>query len=209
MQLLGHITLNLSLSLYLLWFIPQLLLNARRHNTEGLSYLMHGLLFIGYLADLLYGFGRDMQWQYQMVTIIGLFCLSYQHDQIRRYGLQSRVEKIVFAVVTLVILLGFSAAIYDLTTLTHSKAYYDAAGMVSNICWFSFTIPQIIKNYRQKSTQGLSLMFVMISIFICVFDNISAWALYWDYPSKIGLPLSLLKKIILLWQFYNYSGKSR
>ena len=188
MPLLGQITLNLSLTLYLLWFVPQLWLNARRHDTEGLSYWMHGLLFIGYLADLMYGFGRDMQWQYRMVTIIGLLCLSYQHYQIARYGLHDRVEKIIFAIITLLILLGFSATIYDITTLSHSKQAYDTAGMMSNFCWFSFAIPQIIKNYRQKSTLGLSLMFVIISLLISLFDNISAWALYWDYPSKIGLP---------------------
>src|SRR5438445_7099169 len=90
----GEITVNISSLIYFVWFVPQIWLNYRRKNTDGLSLWMHGLLLLGYSADLLYGFGRDMQWQYRMVTIVGLFFLFIQHYQFGRYGLHSKAIKL-------------------------------------------------------------------------------------------------------------------
>lgn len=203
-QTLGELTLNLSFVLYCVWFFPQLLLNAKRQDTRGLSYLMHALLFVGYFADLMYGFGRHMQWQYRAVTVIGLCCLALQHYQIARYGLRARYEKQWFYAFTLAMVALLVFAILQITIIGHSKTYYDIAGLVSGACWFLFSLPQIVVNFRHRSTQGLSISFVVISLLICIFDNISAWALGWDYPSKIGLPLTLLKKGLLLGQMVYY-----
>ena len=47
------------------------------------------LLLISW-CDLIYGFGREMQWQYRMVTVVGLLSLSIQHYQFGRYGLHTK-----------------------------------------------------------------------------------------------------------------------
>src|SRR3990167_9795020 len=86
----GYITLNLSFILYLIFFVPQLFHNARHSRIQQLSLGMHYVFCTAYLMDLAYGFGRDMQWQYKTVTIVGLASLTVQHFQIYRSGLADR-----------------------------------------------------------------------------------------------------------------------
>ena len=80
------------------------------------------------------------------------------------------------------------------------------AGMISNFCWFTFFIPQIIKNYVDQSTEGLSVSFVLLSIFSALCDVISTYALNYDWPSQYYVPISLAQKFIVLGQgiYYRY-----
>jgi uncharacterized protein with PQ loop repeat len=208
MNLLGHITLNLSLSIYLIWFVPQIILNFKRKNTEGLSMLMFGILCIGYLSDLMYGFGTGMQWQYRTVTIVGLCSLAIQHYQFDRYGLHRSTEKYTYYALSFLYLAWLSYAIFAIKSGFHSRDFYDFAGMLANMCWFSYMLPQIFKNYFNKSTVGLSIYFVCFAIFLNLCDSTSAWTLGWDYPSKIGPAVTLLGNLTLLFQVIYY-GQSR
>jgi uncharacterized protein with PQ loop repeat len=66
--------------------------------------------------------------------------------------------------------------------------------------------PQIIKNYRNQSVQGLSVAFVLIALFLNLCDATSAWTLAWDYPRKIGPVISFLGNFILLFQVFYYAS---
>jgi uncharacterized protein with PQ loop repeat len=70
-------------------------------------------------------------------------------------------------------------------------------------------LPQIIKNYVNKSTMGLSHYFVFIAIFLNMCDSTSAWALGWDYPSKIGPAVALIGNLILLRQIFYYEKRNK
>jgi len=201
----GNISLNISFVIYFMWFIPQIILNFKRKNTEGLSILMHSILFIGYLCDLMYGFGCSMQWQYRMVTIIGLISLSIQHYQIGHYGLHHPQEKQFYKVLTILYPLLFIFCLSAIQFSHFNKSIFDLFGLCTNACWLIYGIPQIIKNYNNQSTLGLSTVFVCFSIFLNLCDTTSAWALNWDYPSKIGPMLSLTQNLILLSQVIYYA----
>lgn len=203
-HLIGEITLSISSIVYFIWFLPQLWMNFKRKNTDGLSLWMHGLLLLGYSADLLYGFGRHMQWQYRAVTIVGLICLFIQHMQFACYGMHSKAIKINFALLTLMVAVVFSYAVLNFTVLHHGKRYYDIAGFISDVCWMTYLFPQILKNFRQKSTQGLSVSFVVLSVVISLLDMTSTFALHWDWPSVLSSSVALLKKFILVFQIFYY-----
>lgn len=205
----GEITLSFSTLVYFIWFVPQLWLNFKRRDTEGLSYWMHGLLFMGYCADLMYGFGEHMQWQYRAVTIVGLLSLCIEHIQIGRYGLHSRAEKWNYVGISLLVLVMLCYALYSLIDVRHRMSFYNAMGMISNVCWFLWVLPQIIKNYVRKSTEGLSLAFVLISVLLSACDLVSAYSLNWSWPSLLGAPLTLIKKTVLLLQYYIYRKGSK
>lgn len=202
---LGEITLSVSTVVYIIWFLPQIFENFQRKSTQGLSLWMHGLLLLGYSADLLYGFGRHMQWQYRMVTIIGLLCLFVQHMQFARYSLKTNAEKWNFYVLTLLTIVVFSYAVLNFTVLQHGKKYYDIAGFISDACWATYMFPQIIKNFRLKSTRGLSIGFVAISIVLSFLDITSTFALHWDWPSIFSECVTLIKKSILVFQIVYYT----
>lgn len=204
-HMIGEVSLDLSTLIYFIWFIPQLKLTFKRKSTEGLSLWMHGLLISGYLADLVYGFGREMPLQYRMVTVSGLFYLGFEHFQFWRYGLKTLIDRITFYCFNFVFSFFLIYAILTITIDKESKFFYDMAGMISNFCWLTFFIPQIIKNFKEKSTKGLSFSFVILSLFTTLLDMISTFALNYDWPSKVGIPITLLKKLILVSQFVYYN----
>jgi uncharacterized protein with PQ loop repeat len=206
-HLIGEITLSVSSVIYFIWFLPQLWLNFKRKNTDGLSLWMHGLLLLGYSADLLYGFGRHMQWQYRAVTIVGLICLCVQHIQFARFGLHTRVIKNNFIFLTALVVIVFLYALLNFTLFHHGKKYYDMAGFVSSACWMTFLFPQMIKNFRLQSTEGLSNGFVELAILLSLLDLTSAMMLHWDLPSLINPCVSLLKKSVLVFQILYYRKK--
>jgi uncharacterized protein with PQ loop repeat len=207
MSFIGNISLNVSFIGYLLWFLPQISLNFKRKSTEGVSMLMYGILCVAYLCDLMYGFGCHMQWQYRTITIVGLLSLAVQHYQLARYGLRKPSEKLTYLVLNIIYAVLLMVSIYVIYFGHFSQNTFDQLGMCTNMCWFVCSVPQIIKNYYNQSTTGLSLLFVCFSVFLNLCDGTSAWALSWDYPSKVGPLLSLIQNSILLYQI-KYYGKS-
>jgi uncharacterized protein with PQ loop repeat len=197
------------MTIYLVWFIPQVFLNFKRKDTEGLSMLMHGILCIAYLSDLVYGFGLNMQWQYRTVTIVGLCSLSIQHYQFGRYGLHRLAEKYTYLGLNLIFFVLLLYAIYAIKLSFYGRSFYDFAGMLANACYLSYMLPQTIKNYVNKSTLGLSVYFVFIAIILNICDSTSAWTLGWDYPSKIGPAFSLAGNSILLFQIIYYDKRDK
>lgn len=196
----GLISLNLSTCIYFFWFIPQLALTFKRKNTSGLSFAMHSLLTIGYISDLMYGFGCAMPVQYKCVSICGLGYLSIQHYQFIAFN------KLKWkTILTTALLISFLIFSVHIIVFEHrSREFFDTFGMVSNICWFSFMLPQILKNYRRNSVDGLSARFVMLSIFSSGLDTLAAYALGWDWPSKVGAPIGFIQQSIVLWQCFFY-----
>ncbi len=207
MQNIGYLSLNLSFAIYVIWFLPQLYLNFKRKDTEGLSIYMHGILYLAYLADFLYGFGRDMQWQYRIVTVIGFLSLTVQHYQFFRYGLHTNKEKLTFTFLSIFCLLLSSLVVWILLFGELNQSTADIAGMITNVCWLSYMIPQIIQNHQHQSAKGLSFAFVCLSIFLNVCDSTSAWMLGWDYPSKIGPAIAFLGNLILIVQLRYFHFK--
>lgn len=224
MQNIGAISLNISFVIYFIWFIPQIVLNFKRKNTEGLSLLMHTLLCLGYLCDLIYGFGLKMQWQYRMVTCTGLLCLTIQHYQFGKYELFHSRQKMIYVLLSVIFLFLFGYGIHIIfyhqplfvSFIAHyfnlndnQQNFYDSVGMLTNVCWFSYALPQIWTNFKLREAQGLSLVFILFSIFLNLCDSTSAWALQWDYPSKIGPLIALLQNSILLSQVIYYAKHNR
>ncbi|HLB56971.1 MAG TPA: PQ-loop repeat-containing protein [Coxiellaceae bacterium] len=208
-HLIGEITLSISSVIYCVWFIPQIWENFQRKSTDGLSLWMHGLLFLGYSIDLMYGFGRHMQWQYCLVTIVGLIFLFIQHYQFARYDLKSKTEYWNFAVLSCLVIFALLFSILNITVFHHNKWYYDKAGYVETGCYFAYVFPQIIKNYCKKSTLGLSRLFVTFSILLGFLDFISALTLHWDLPSLLMPSVDIIKKLILVLQMMYYAKKTQ
>lgn len=200
----GEITLSISTVIYCIWLLPQIFLNYRCKNTDGLSLWMHGLLLLGYSADLSYGFGRHMQWQYRLVTIVGLIFLLVQHIQFARYGLKTKSIVLNYLFLTILVMIVFTYAISNFILADHGKQYYDMAGFISDLCWMTYLLPQLIKNYRLKSTAGLSMWFVFFALCLGVLDAISTFMLHWDWPSVLSVGITMLKKLILVFQVVYY-----
>lgn len=209
MYWLGQLSLTLSTCLYFVWFVPQLILTFKRKDTSGLSLWMHSILFLGYLTDLMYGFGQHLPIQYRLVTIAGLISLAIEHYQFGYYGLMSSGERNNYRAISLALLIIFISVLYNITLRVDSASVYNIVGIISMFCWLVFAMPQIIKNYQNQSTEGLSFSFVVLSVVTGILDLISTYALNWPWASKVGAPLGLIQKIILLIQCYGYQKQNK
>jgi uncharacterized protein with PQ loop repeat len=204
-NLIGNIALNISFIVYLVLYLPQVIHNLRRKSTNGLSFLMHALLVIGYIADMMYGFGRHMQLQYRLVSVIGLICLGFQHFQIGYY--QKPTANYIIATVLLLGFLGY--ALYAIIGPALPAHEYINAGYIAWAVGVVYTLPQVWKNYRFSSALGVSLLFIIFDIISSSCDSISAWCLNWDLPSKIGSPIEVALGFVLLIQTLYFVKKDR
>ena len=203
-SMIGNITLNISFVLYLTLCIPQTVHNLIHKNTSGLSLLMYLIFCTSWIADLMYGFGNHMQWQYRMVTLTGLFFLSIQFVQLGMY------RKITYRYFLLGLYL-LSFLIFSITAVSvfaMSRVFYDAMGVVAEVSGFLYMLPQIYKNFKIKSVESLSLFFILIDVISSFCDSITAWTLHWDYPSRFGEPFVFTFGVILLLQFVFYKPKT-
>ena len=199
-HIIGEITLNVSFVLYLFLCLPQVIHNLRYKNTKGLSLWMHVVFTSSYILDLMYGFGLHMQLQYRLVTLVGLCGLAIQHVQLGLY--QKRNWHYVTATVFLLSLLIFSLS--GITVVHYSRSVYDSIGMIDQVLAVMYMLPQILKNSRLQSIASLCVWFILIDMMTACLDTVTAFALHWDYPSKVGPPIILLVGCILIWQFYRY-----
>lgn len=77
MENFGYITLNISLIIYFIIFLPQTIHNQFKHKTFEISLWTHSLMIIANSLDLIYAIGFNMQWQYILVDIILLSFFNY------------------------------------------------------------------------------------------------------------------------------------
>ncbi|MFU8797920.1 MAG: PQ-loop repeat-containing protein [Gammaproteobacteria bacterium] len=208
--LIGQITLSISFVFYLALLAPQLIHNWKYRSTQTLSLGMHYLMCSAYILDLLYSFGRHMQWQYKVVTIVGILSLAIQHWQIYQYSELNPQQRRHYRILTGLLCASIGVIIGILITESSwSPKIFVWAGGGAQIASLIYVIPQIIKNYTLRSTRGVSLYFVFMMIFLGGCDTVSAWALGWDWPSQYGAPLGIALKLILLYQFFVFSKVSR
>jgi uncharacterized protein with PQ loop repeat len=184
MNQLGNIALNISVATYLLYFVPQLIHN-HKHHSQNLSWGLHILYIGGMCCDLIYGFGNHLTIQYRFVTIVGLICLAAQHLQLLR-------SKTCKKSMSLLASLLYAAAIMPLVLNIHlNTKTYNYIGLLSQLCWWSAFIPQIIKNYQTKNGDALASMFIALTITCSILDLIAAVCLHWPYPSIISPPIMI------------------
>jgi uncharacterized protein with PQ loop repeat len=194
----GNITLNISSVCYFIFYLPQILHNLAYKKVDHLSMWMQFILCIATMADLLYGFGRGMPWQYRAVTIVGLISLAIQQWQICWYSHRSHLK--------MTLLLGtlLALSIYCVVHKNLNMTALMLAGMLAQLGGMVYALPQIMKNFAIRTSDGLSFYFIVLGILLDACDSISAWTLNWDFPSKIGSPLAIAFSLVLLGQFFAY-----
>lgn len=203
-HILGELSLSISTFVYLFWLLPQIWHNFKRQSTLGLSQSLHAILFIGYCFDLIYGFGLHMQWQYRLVTILGLFGLCLQHLQIAWYSSIDQLQKNNFVLLTLFLFILLSFAIITVLFIKHSLPFYNMAGLIDSASSLTYILPQIWFNFRLRSTKGISILFVYLSIFIASCDFNSAICLNWNWPSLLGPLVGLFAHALIVLQIFFY-----
>ena len=202
----GSISLNVSLLLYCVYYIPQDIRNLRESCLEHMSFWFHALLFVAATCDFYYGFGYIVQWQYRLVTIIIFTLLLIQHIQL--YRLAYRYNRIVMikrmhclSVVIIILLLGLLPALLSPISMS---VLFITMGWIERICTWGYAIPQIVKNAEQRNSSAISPLFLILAVLTAICDSISAFVFHWGPSTIYGAPVSVVLHLVLLFQYCHY-----
>ncbi|MCF6807356.1 PQ-loop repeat-containing protein [Thiotrichales bacterium 19S9-12] len=202
METIGLISLNISLVIYCIYFIPQIIYNQMIKKTEQISLVTQSLMILANICDLIYGFYLFMPWQYKFVTILSLGFLLIQQIQI---GLKQYKNLNFIGISVLLIFLLF-VAINIISNESLPLESINLFGLVTNFIYWFYWIPQIIYNYKNKQADGFSLTFLSLILLASVCDAISAITLSWNYPSIIGPFVIIILVTIVLAQRKHYKS---
>ncbi|MGQ4001925.1 PQ-loop repeat-containing protein [Francisellaceae bacterium CB299] len=202
MQNIGYITLNISLIIYIVHFLPQTIHNQFKHTTANISLWTHTLMIIANSLDLVYAVGFNLEWQYILVDVILISFLFIQQLQI----LNDRKNKFV-VLHTLFLLLFLLLVVLLILYATVSQNGLLLLGSFSGVIYNIYWLPQIYKNYKQKNAEGFSIYFLGLSLISVSCDISSAIFLGWPIISVItSVGLSTLLFIqIFQYLFYRAS----
>ena len=204
-ETLGNFTLNLSFVLYLIVYVPQIRHNRSKKHLVQLSTSLHMILMTSFVLDLTYGFLKPLPWQYRAVSLVALSLLGIQQLQLMQLARQ-RGQLILFTalgifsftlILTLTGFFYFEPKAYPIKTI-------GLIGWISRIGFLSYTVPQILQNYRLNSAQALNTTYLGLSLFLSLLDLTSAWCLDWGWPNKLGTPFTISLTLVLLWQKNQY-----
>ncbi len=202
---LGQISLNLSFSIYLFLYLPQVIHNQQQTTLNGLSILMHVILYLAYVFDLIYGFGTNLPWQYRCTSGVGCVLLSIQHFQFLSHFKQhpQRVFETFFYILfpCIVILVAYGVYLKPFANLS-----IQYIGYLSQMGFVIAFLPQILKSKQLQSSQSVNIIYILLNAMLASLDLISAWQLHWGWPNKLGAILNLLFTGILLIQYRKYKN---
>jgi hypothetical protein len=203
---LTNYTLYISFVLYVSLLLPQVFYNLKRRSVDGLSWGMHLLLITSYIFDIGFSVGTLMPWQYYAIPMTEVPILMVQHVQFKVYRREYQPRGYVIITISLLLL-----AITMIALLSRRAQYaylFPLFGFVSLTGWSIANIPQIILNFRSRSTEGLVVSYAFVSCIAHSSDIISAYGLNWGIPIKIGSPFAFLLGLILISQYYYYRQPS-
>lgn len=193
--LIGNISLNISMVLYLINYIPQIIYNGTQQKISGLSFYFHYLLLLSSLFDLIYGLGAHLPWQYCLVSILYIVYLFIQHVQIKKVLPDPYFYYGVYLILTIACG-GFIALFF----FKQDRTLFIIFGYASQVTGWMCCFPQIIKNMGTLSALSLSIFYLLLDLFSNICDNISAWTLSWPMPSKLGAIFSTMICFMLIYQ---------
>ncbi|OIN83014.1 PQ-loop repeat-containing protein [Francisella sp. TX07-6608] len=201
MENFGYITLNISLIIYFIIFLPQTIHNQFKHKTFEISLWTHSLMIIANSLDLIYAIGFNMQWQYILVDIILLSFLTIQQLQI----LNDRREKYIFIhTISIFLYLFLVIVVIYFTSLSNQILLWfgSISGVIYNLYW----LPQIYKNYRQKQAEGFSIFYLGLSLISIICDINSAIFLGWPLVSVIVSSCLFILVLTQIIQYFYYKS---
>ena len=208
---LGEITLNLSLFLYFVHFIPQIYHNIKTPHYGNISLNTQIIYFIATGLDMIYGLGFSYNWQYILADILYLGFLSVQQYQIMKAGYHHKaIHGALFTWAFAVIIIGlylFQHHNLGVFIGRFDKDIFWAAGGASSFLWIVLWLPQFAKHIQQKQANGFARVFWIIAILMATCDIISALVFGWKWLNVATSGFLLLTHITLLSQSFYYSKK--
>ena len=183
-----------------IWF--QIYCNYKRQSVKGLSDLMLFGYLAAYVAQTFFIFTTDFPISAQFMVPLSMWAVVMMVVQRFMYSFgKGYIQTFVGSyMVFLTIVVCCVPLAYHYPDQVN---YY--SGWAATFLWALFPIPQMIKMYQTKSTEGFSFSFVLIMTLGGVFEFISSIILRLPLPMMITIVRSFLCNLIFCIQFYLYN----
>ena len=142
---------------FFLAFWPQIILNFKRKSTHGLSDFLFIGYFYGYSFYMLYAYCLNLPLAHKIMIPLGFFAIlilifqRFYYSESKDNGLRLffKLSILFFAILTIF-------------AIKHSSFIGHISGWLMMFIFAIYQFPQIFKNYKNKSIQGLSFGLVSI-----------------------------------------------
>ncbi|MDQ5890899.1 MAG: hypothetical protein QG604_773 [Candidatus Dependentiae bacterium] len=205
----------IHLSEYIAWIpmilfcgapLAQVYLNWCKQSTKSLSQWTVFLGISGLMCSLLYDHFMCLPFAYRVMHPLILLAWTMLALQEFWYSGRKSVSKEIAysyaAVVTIALAVLFWGGMYPLEVGF-------STGWLFTILYAIFQLPQLIKNQREKSVEGLSIWYVvMLGSAACAELGIAYWRLL-PIQSVLNAVRGLLVYTIFIYQFASFSKKKR
>jgi uncharacterized protein with PQ loop repeat len=198
---LGHITLNISLMIYLILFLPQTVHNQIYHKTKHISLWTHSLMILAISLDLIYAIGSFINWQYILVDSVLLIFLVIQQFQILN---DDRCYKIYLH--SIVVIAYMCVVMYIIACVNIYNDKIEILGYISGIIYTVYWLPQLYKNFMTKSANGFGIIYLILTMVVLMCDLVSAVSLNWPLPSLLTSVFLIIITALLIFQYYYYKS---
>ncbi|OHS96425.1 PQ loop repeat family protein [Tritrichomonas foetus] len=221
----------LGLSSTIIWMyaqIPQIYMNFKNKSAEGLSFAFLLLLVTGDSTNLI-GALINHGLLTQIITaiwfmIVDVFC-AFQYvfyvwliprcskKKKRQEIVREEYDQIIPAIPLLVA--AASAKSYP-DPYKPPELYGSLLGWVSAVSYLGSRLPQMIKNFRRKKTEGVSWQFFVSAILgnttyaASIFLKDPNWGYIWgQFPWLVGSAGNLFFDFTILFQFFYYGSDDK
>ncbi|MBU4269425.1 PQ-loop repeat-containing protein [Candidatus Dependentiae bacterium] len=137
--------------IFFLGLLPQIRLNLNRKSTKGLSDFLFIGYFYGYSFYMFYVFCLNLPLAHKIMVPLAFFAVltlvfqRFYYSESKDLGLKIFF---IFSILFFIFLLFLS--------IKNSLFLGHASGWVMMLIWAIYQIPQLLKNYQNRSIKGLS-----------------------------------------------------
>lgn len=183
-------------------YVPQIRIVHRLKSTSGISdFVILGSL-CGFISGLYYVYGCNLPYQYKLFAPVYPAAVLYLVSQRIKYNpLNLKRFTRLFSFIMIV-----GIGLIPLF-LAYPKNVGLAAGWASTIIWGVYLIPQVLKIYSSKSTEGFS--FILVSCFALNALIEAVVAIHLNFPpvTLVNNARSLFIYLIFCVQFWLYNRR--
>ena len=199
-ELLIHVLAWVALIAYLAGFVPQIFENYQQKSARGWNDLFILSYFVGYTALLYYTFGLNLMLPYKIIVPLECFFMAIVIAQRFYYDgiFSSKLFSIGFLVLSALLLGTFP---YFIAQPAPVGTFF---GWVSFVFFTINPIPQALKMYFDKSTQGFSFGFLTLFALASLTELLVAIIGYLPVPTVFMIIKNLIFCVIWYAQFWLY-----
>lgn len=197
----GSLITWIPFCIYYIATIPQIITNYRNQTTEGLSYRMVFLDYTGAMSTTIYTFLLGLPFACRVMEPLCMINIGILAAQGFYYTKQKEIRRNMFWGYMGIHLFGMTAFLIG---GTHGHFVGHAMGWFSLIVQSFTQLPQVLKNRRRKSVNGLNFLYITLLGIAGLLELTIAQILSLPKQTFLNGLRGVIYYSILCYQFWQY-----